>query len=83
LSFGVLPEKIVTSEVPRFVSILGLTFSNYEPSEILNLLKKIAGQGSFILIDIQLRERINISELQGIYQKYVAPACDQKIKLLS
>ncbi len=80
-SFEELPIILSSSVVPRFVS-LGQTLSNYESAKILNLLGRIAGKGGFIWLDMQLRERINIPKLQEIYQKYVAPACDQKLSLL-
>lgn len=81
-SFEELSEMLGKPTVPRFVSMLGLTFSNYSSEKILKLLKEIAGTGSYILFDVQLSERINLSELVAVYQEYVAPACDEKIKLL-
>lgn len=82
VSFEELPDQLGISNIPRFVSLLGLTFSNYEPSKMLDLLFKIAGKGGYILMDTQLSERVDLQELKSVYQKYVAPACDKKIHLL-
>ncbi|MEK7567740.1 MAG: L-histidine N(alpha)-methyltransferase [Patescibacteria group bacterium] len=81
-SFEKLPEIIGNSNIARFISLLGLTFSNYSSSKILKILTNIAGKDGYILIDSQLRERVDILKLQNVYQEYVAPACDEKIKLL-
>jgi hypothetical protein len=75
-------SKIEKGEKIRFVSLLGLTFSNYTPASILQLLRDVAGVGGYIFIDTQIAERSNLVELKDIYQKYVAPACTQKIRLI-
>ena len=82
VSFEELPNQLGIRKIPRFVSLLGLTFSNYEPNKILDLLFKIADKEGFILIDTQLSERVDLQKLKFVYQKYVAPACDEKIRLL-
>lgn len=82
ISFEELPDTLEKHILPRFVSLLGLTFSNYQPSKILDLLHSIAGKDGYILIDTQLSNRVNLQELKIVYQKYVAPACDEKIRLL-
>ncbi len=81
-SFEELPDNLSDAAIPRFVSLVGQTFANYESSKILSLLEKIAGKDGFIWLDMQLRERVDISKLKEVYQKYVAPACDQKLSLL-
>ncbi len=81
-SFEELQQLLQKTDRPRFVSLIGLTFSNYEPQQILKLLLDIAGKNGYVFFDVQLRERVDIDELKNVYQKYVAPACIQKIKLL-
>ncbi|NTU99207.1 L-histidine N(alpha)-methyltransferase [Candidatus Falkowbacteria bacterium] len=81
-SFEELPDSIKAAESPRFVSLLGLTFSNYKSPKIISLLAEIAGKGGYILIDVQVRDRIDIQAVQEAYQKYMPPACDSKIRLL-
>jgi hypothetical protein len=46
------------------------------------LLKKIAGPHGFAFIGAQLRDRVDMSVLQQIYQEDVSHAMDEKIKLL-
>lgn len=81
-SFEELPDILGKSSLPRFVSLIGLTFSNYAPQDILNLLKNISGENGYILIDAQMRDRIDMSELQDVYQNDVIPLVDKKIELI-
>ncbi len=67
-SFEELPSKLTNALLPRFVS-LGLTYSNYNPAEILTLLKDIAGPNGTAFINAQLRERLDMKALQEIYAK--------------
>jgi len=67
--------------IPRFVSI-GLTFSNYEPQEILNLIKNIAGDDSYIFINSQIRDRVDMDELQKVYQDDAEHLADEKVKFI-
>lgn len=80
-SFEELAEKLGETKNPRFVS-LGLTFSNYDPDIIINLLKDIAGPNGFIFINAQMRDRTDLPELQKFYQEEAIPIFDAKIKLL-
>jgi hypothetical protein len=80
-SFEELPELLGVNTKPRFVSI-GLTFSNYEPQEILNLLKQIAGDGSYIFINSQIRDRVDMDELQKVYQDDAEHLADEKVKFI-
>lgn len=80
-SFEELPMRLGEAVRPRFVS-LGLTFSNYEPSVILELLKRIAGPGGFAFIGAQIRDRVDMDTLQRIYQEDVSHAMDEKMRLL-
>ncbi len=80
-SFEELPELLGSSTVPRFVSI-GLTFSNYAPQDILNLLKDIAGKNGFAFINAQMRDRVDMTELQKIYQDDAVHLADDKVRLI-
>lgn len=80
-SFEELPEVLGKHNLPRFISI-GLTFSNYQPKEILNLLKKIAGDNSYIFLNSQMRDRVDMNELQKVYQDDAVHLVDEKVKLI-
>lgn len=80
-SFEELPEKLGNAELPRFVS-LGLTFSNYSPQIILKLLSDISGTGGLIFINAQIRDRVDMKELERIYSEDSAHMADEKLELL-
>ena len=80
-SFEELPNLLGKSSTPRFVS-LGLTFSNYAPQDILTLLKNIAGENSFVFINAQMRDRVDMAALQKVYQEDGEHLADDKLKLL-
>ncbi|MFZ2151614.1 MAG: L-histidine N(alpha)-methyltransferase [Minisyncoccia bacterium] len=80
-SFEELPDVLGVSQKPRFVS-LGLTFSNYNPAHITNLLKQIAGKNGFIFINAQMRDRTDMLQLRAIYEQAVSPLCLDKLQLL-
>lgn len=81
-SFEELSETLGEVSIPRFVS-LGLTFSNFDSQEILKLLIGIAGKNGFVFITSQIRDRIDMIELQKIYQEAVPHMCADKLKLIS
>ncbi len=80
-SFEELPEVLGEPVVPRFVSI-GLTFSNYAPQEIIELLTKIAGSNGYAFINAQMRDRVDMDELQKVYQEDVVKLVDDKVQLI-
>lgn len=80
-SFEELPARLGAVSRPRFVS-LGLTFSNYEPDVIVELLRSIAGRGGSAFVVAQMRDRIDMNELKKIYQDDVSHAMDEKLRLL-
>ncbi|MBI1974415.1 MAG: L-histidine N(alpha)-methyltransferase [Candidatus Zambryskibacteria bacterium] len=80
-SFEELPNVLQKSNIPRFVS-LGLTYSNYDPQEILKLLADIAGSNGYVFIEAQIRERIDIKRLVEIYAKDSLSVTTAKLKLL-
>ncbi len=80
-SFEELPELLSTPTVPRFVSI-GLTFSNYNPQEIINLLKNIAEENGYAFINAQIRDRVDMIELHKVYQDDAEHIADDKLKLI-
>ena len=80
-SFEELPEVLGESTVTRFVSI-GLTFSNYAPQEILKLLTNIAGANGFVFINAQMRDRVDMVELQKVYQEDAVRLLDDKVRLI-
>lgn len=80
-SFEELPELLGPPTVPRFVSI-GLTFSNYLPQDILNLLKNIGGESGYAFINAQIRDRIDMAELQKVYQDDATHLVDDKVRLI-
>jgi hypothetical protein len=65
-SFEELSQKLIKSAVPKFVS-LGLTFSNYEPRILFELLSKIAGEKGIIFIDAHMRDRTDMAKLREVY----------------
>jgi hypothetical protein len=67
--------------VPRFVNI-GLTFSNYNPQTILSLMKDVAGSDGFVFINSQMRDRVNMVELQKVYAEDGVTLADDKLKLI-
>jgi ubiquinone/menaquinone biosynthesis C-methylase UbiE len=79
-SFEELPEKL-KNQGTRFVS-LGLTYSNYGPSEILPVLREIAGSGGYFFINAQLRERVPLEKIKAIYSDNIYPILVEKMKLL-
>jgi hypothetical protein len=80
-SFEELPEKSPKSSSSRLVS-LGLTFTNYESQEILSLLKAAAGEGGYIFVDAQMRDRVDMEKIVSTYAKDVRALSDPKLKLL-
>jgi hypothetical protein len=80
-SFEELPELLGKPTVPRFVSI-GLTFSNYAPQDILELLKSIAGENGYSFINAQMRDRVDMVELQKVYQNDAIHLVDEKVRLI-
>lgn len=80
-SFEELPEVLGEVTVPRFVS-LGLTFSNYAPQEILKLLTEIAGPNGFVFINAQMRDHVDMVELQKVYQEDAVRLVDDKVRLI-
>ena len=80
-SFEDLPDKLSTTGRNRFVS-LGLTYSNYNPSKILSLLKNIRGEKGNIFVNSQIRDRINIDKLRSAYEEIVVDILVPKLKLL-
>lgn len=80
-SFEELPEVLGEVTIPRFVS-LGLTFSNYAPQEILKLLTEIAGPNGFVFINAQMRNRVDMVELQKVYQEDAVRLVDDKVRLI-
>lgn len=80
-SFEELPELLSKSAIPRFVSI-GLTFSNYAPQDILKLLADIAGENGYAFINAQIRGRVDMVELQKVYQDDAIHLVDDKVRLI-
>lgn len=80
-SFEELPDVLEKSSVPRFVNI-GLTFSNYNPQTILNLLKSIADKDGYIFINSQMKDRVDMNELQKIYAEDAKTLADDKLDLI-
>lgn len=80
-SFEELPELLVDRHAPRFVS-LGLTFSNYNPQDALTMLSEIAGKDGWIFINAQMRDRVDMIELQKVYQNDAVAVADEKVQLL-
>jgi len=79
-SFEELSKILDSKSKNRFVSI-GLTYTNYNPREILELLKEIAGDGK-IFINAQIRERVDTEALKTIYSQAAIGMISPKIQLL-
>ena len=79
--FEELPARLKSMGVPRFV-LLGLTYSNYEPQAILDLLKILAGEEGFVFINSQIRDRVNMDEIKKIYKDNVYGMSKSKLQLL-
>jgi hypothetical protein len=80
-SFEELPGVLEDSSIPRFVNV-GLTFSNYDPQIILNLLKSIAGENGYVFINSQMKDRVDMVELQKIYAEDAKTMADDKLELV-
>jgi len=80
-SFEELPVLLGKPTIPRFVSI-GLTFSNYAPQDILKLLSNIAGEMGCAFINTQIRDRVDMVELQKVYQDDATRLADDKVRLI-
>lgn len=80
-SFEELPEKLGLETDPRFVSI-GLTYGNYSPAEILDLLKRVAGEQGTAFINAQIRERTEMEAVRSIYADVAPAMVAAKIRLL-
>lgn len=80
-SFEELPEVLGDLTIPRFIS-LGLTFSNYAPQKILELLANIAGTNGYVFINAQMRDRVDMIELQKVYQEDAVRLVDDKMRLI-
>jgi len=80
-AFEELSEILDAEEDPRFVSI-GLTYSNYEPSEVLSLLKTIMGESGAAFINAQIRNRVDIEAIRDIYAHVAYSMGDAKLRLL-
>lgn len=74
---GILGE----SNIPRFVNI-GLTFSNYEPAIIFDLLKNIAGKDGYMFINTQMRDRVDMKMLHDAYVEDAVTLADDKLNLI-
>lgn len=80
-SFEEVSEILGESAIPRFVNI-GLTFSNYDPQIILELMKNIAGKNGFVFINSQMRDRVDMADLQKVYGEDALTLADDKLKLV-
>ncbi len=80
-SFEEVAEILGAGSVPRFVNI-GLTFSNYKPQIILDLMKNIAGKDGYVFINSQMRDRVDMVALEKVYAEDALTLADEKIKLL-
>ncbi len=80
-SFEELSTKLGKPTAPRFVSI-GLTYSNYAPQEILQLLKEIAGEGGFAFINAQISDRVDMKKLTATYAQDGFNIAKSKLELI-
>lgn len=80
-SFEEVAAILGENTVPRFVNI-GLTFSNYAPQTILDMLKEIAGKDGFVFINSQMRDRVDMIALQKVYGEDALTLADGKLKLI-
>jgi len=81
LPFEDLIQKIDRASVPNFVSI-GLTYSNYDPVTILELLKCLADKNGFAFINAQIRDRVDMKELESVYNNDAQGMVIPKLTLL-
>ena len=79
--FEELATKLKKPGRVRFVS-LGLTYSNYSPHKILNLLKSITGAEGLAFINSQIRDRIDMDKLVSMYTKDGYVIMKTKLSLL-
>lgn len=79
VSFEELPARLKKSSIPRFVS-LGLTYSCYKPEVVLRILRAIAGEKGIVFIDSQIRDRVDMDQIQKIYDAHWMASV--KIRLL-
>lgn len=79
-SFEELPEALGAPDSPRFVS-LGATFMNYDPQEVIALLRNIAGPGGKAFVEAQVRDRTDMKKMADIYKGIIGVA-DPKLKLI-
>lgn len=68
-------------DIPRFVNI-GLTFSNYKPQIVLDLMKNIAGRDGYIFINSHMRNRVDMDALQKVYAEDSITVADEKLKII-
>ncbi len=64
--FESLSELLGPVTIPRFAS-LGLTYINYDPTDILTMLRSIAGADGKIFINAQIRERTDMKAVTNAY----------------
>lgn len=79
-SFEELPELLRKRNTFKFVSI-GLTFGNYEPVVILQLLKRIIGSIGYAFINVQMRDRVDMTKMREVYEQ-IFPMTYAKLGLL-
>lgn len=75
--------NLENKDIPSFVSLIGLTYCNYDSKTILKILTDISKWNGYILFDTQLIERINIDKIKDIYLKDTKDVCLEKVKLLN
>lgn len=80
-SFEELPGKLGVEATPRFIS-LGLTYGNYNPTEVLNLLKELKGAEGSVFINSQIQERTDMDAIRNIYAEVAGSMAAEKIRLL-
>ena len=80
-SFEELHTELSDLNLSRVVNI-GLTFSNYHPQEVLRLLKVIAGKDGHVLLNSQIRNRVDMVSLMEIYGIEAKTLTDDKLALL-
>lgn len=80
-SFEQLSGHIANRHAPRFVS-LGLTFSNYQPQDAIGMVQTIAGENGRCFMNAQMRDRVDMTALQSVYQADAVNMADEKLLLL-
>jgi hypothetical protein len=80
--FEELGMKISGQKDFRLVSLLGLTYSNYAPAMVLSLLKSTAGKDGLVLIDLQVRDRVDMGEVRRVYKENLFDVVATKLQLL-